>query len=251
MMRRRIALFLLVFLAAGGLFAAEEKYEKAFSLEGVREVSVQNINGAVEVRSWNRPYVRVTAVKTASRRDTLRRTEIRVRQVGDVIKIETISPRRRHLFFFFDFGDKVARIHYEILMPASTECRAETVNGPVDVASITAPVRAETVNGRVSISGAASSVRAETVNGSIELSFGSALRATDLHTVNGAIDVTFPRSSSVGFRLQTVNGGISAENMDLTVTGKFGPKEGRGSFNGGGETLSAETVNGSIRLHAE
>jgi hypothetical protein len=39
--------------------------------------------------------------------------------------------------------------------------------------------------------------------------------------------------------------------MDLTVTGKFGPKEGRGSFNGGGETLSAETVNGSIRLHAE
>jgi Toastrack DUF4097 len=250
-MRRHIALCAAFLLAAGTLRAAEEKYEKAFSLEGVREVAVQNINGAVEVRAWDRPYVRVTAVKTASREETLRRTEIRARQVGDVIKIETISPRRHHLFFFFDFGDKVARVHYELLMPPTTECRAETVNGPVEIDAIRAPVRAETVNGHATISGAASSVRAETVNGSIEVSFGSALKATDLHTVNGAIEVTFPRTSSIDFRLQTVNGGIHADDVDLTVTGKFGPKEGRGSFNGGAETLSAETVNGSIRLHAD
>jgi hypothetical protein len=34
----------------------------------------------------------------------------------------------------------------------------------------------------------------------------------------------------------------------MPVEGKFGPKEARGSYNGGSEVLHCETVNGTIRL---
>src|SRR4029434_8380752 len=40
------------------------------------------------------------------------------------------------------------------------------------------------------------------------------------------------------------------DDVGLTVEGKFGPKEARGSFNGGAESLSCETGHGTIRLRA-
>ena len=37
-------------------------------------------------------------------------------------------------------------------------------------------------------------------------------------------------------------------DFELAVEGRHGPKEARGSYNGGSESLHCETVNGSIRL---
>jgi hypothetical protein len=54
----------------------------------------------------------------------------------------------------------------------------------------------------------------------------------------------------VRYDLATVNGRIEGDDVGLAVEGKFGPKEARGSFNGGAETLHCETVNGTIRLRA-
>jgi len=60
--------------------------------------------------------------------------------------------------------------------------------------------------------------------------------------------VTAARESSIRYNLQTVNGRIRSEFAELTVEGKWGPKEARGEVNGGRETLSVETVNGEVRL---
>ena len=47
-----------------------------------------------------------------------------------------------------------------------------------------------------------------------------------------------------------MNGRIEGSNIELDVEGRYGPREARGSWNGGGETLRCETINGSIRLKA-
>jgi DUF4097 and DUF4098 domain-containing protein YvlB len=89
---------------------------------------------------------------------------------------------------------------------------------------------------------------ATTVNGSVRLAFKGPLRKSRVETVNGSIDVAFAKASSVHYNLETVNGGIEGEDMDLSVEGKYGPKEARGKYNGGSESLHCATVNGTIRL---
>jgi len=115
-MRRAIASLALL-LAAVALAGQEEVFEKAFSMEGVSRVSVENVNGRVEALAWDKPYLKVRAVKTANggnTEETLRLTEIRVRKTGDQIKVETVSPNRHRLFGFLYFGSHNARVGYEV-----------------------------------------------------------------------------------------------------------------------------------------
>jgi DUF4097 and DUF4098 domain-containing protein YvlB len=73
------------------------------------------------------------------------------------------------------------------------------------------------------------------------------MRESHVETVNGSVDVAFDRASSIRYDLETVNGRIEGD-FALAVEGKYGPKEARGTYNGGAESLRCETVNGSIRL---
>lgn len=250
---KRTALALAALLAAlPALAGNEETFEKAFSMDGVTRVSVENVNGRIDAIAWDKPYMRVKAVKTArgsNAEETLRETEIRVKKVGDRIEIVTVSPQRRRLFGFLDFtlGNRHATVDYEIHVPPSTDLRFETTNGKVEATGFVGNIDAEAVNGSIDLKDMEGPVKATTVNGSLRVAFKGNLKKSNLETVNGSVDVSFDKKSSVRYNLETVNGRIESE-FGLTVEGKFGPKEARGSYNGGGETLRVETVNGSIRL---
>jgi Putative adhesin len=251
---KRAAIALAVLLASLPAKAGnDEVFEKAFSMEGVSKVSVENVNGRVEAIAWDRPYLRVKAMKTArsgNAEETLRQTEIRIRKVGDRIEIVTINPQRRRLFGFLDWGNRLATVDYELHIPAATEVRVETCNGRVEAVGFGKGLSAEAVNGSIELKDIECPVRATTVNGSLRVAFKGNLKKSSLETVNGNVDVAFDKKSSVRYELETVNGRIEGD-FDLSVEGKFGPKEARGSYNGGGENLRIETVNGSIRLKTQ
>ena len=234
--------------AAAGL--EDEIFEKAFSMEGVSRISVENVNGPISAQAWDRPYVKVKAVKSVSgggASETLKQTEIRVRKVGDEIRIETISPRRRKLFGFLDLGNRNVRVEYELSVPSAASTRLETCNGRVQAVGLTGDSSSDSVNGSIELRDIEGPVKATTVNGSVRVAFKGALKKTRLETVNGSVEVLFDKDSSVQYDLETVNGRIEAD-FGLTVEGKYGPKEARGSLNGGSEALHCETVNGSIHL---
>src|SRR5215831_16521200 len=248
---RRFALATLLLVPAGVASAGQEEvFEKAFSMEGVSKISVENVNGRIEATAWEKPYLKVRAVKTASGSrgaETLAQTEIRVRKVGDEIRLETINPRRHHLFGFLDFGWRNPRVDYELHFPPGTNIRLETTNGQVLGTGFEGPVSCDVVNGSIELTGVGGPVKAATVNGALRIAFRGALKKSDLETVNGSVEVAFDKASSVRYDLTTVNGHIEGD-IDLAVEGKHGPKEARGSYNGGSESLRCETVNGSIRL---
>ena len=246
---KRLALAALLFAPAMALTAAEEVFEKAFSMEGVSRISVENVNGRIEASAWDKPYMKVRAIKraTGSRAaETLAQTEIRVRKIGDEIRLETINPRRHHLFGFLDFGWHNPRVDYEVHFPPGTNMRLETTNGQVLGTGFEGPVSCDVVNGSIELTGIGGPVKAATVNGALRVAFRGALKKSDLETVNGSVEVAFARSSSIRYDLATVNGRIEGD-IDLAVEGKHA-KEARGSYNGGIESLRCETVNGSIRL---
>jgi hypothetical protein len=247
---RRALLLVGLLLFATVASAEEQVFEKAYSMEGVSRVSVENVNGMIEAYAWDRPYLRVRAVKSARggrAEETLRQTEIRVRKSGDVIYLETVNPRRRHLFGFLDFGWRNAHVDYEIHLPALAQARLETCNGKVLAIGLGNSIACDAVNGSIELRDVFGPVRATTVNGSVRIVFRGPMKESRVETVNGSVDVAFDKNSSVRYSLETVNGRIEGD-FELAVEGKYGPKEARGTYNGGAETLRCETVNGSIRL---
>ncbi len=254
-MRKTLLALLLLALATPVLAGErEEIFEKAYSMEGISRVSIENVNGNIEAKAWDRPYFKVRALKKATggrSEETLRLTEIRVRKLGDEIRVETVNPRRRRLFGFLDFGGQNAHVDYELQVPAGAEVRFETSNGRVVASGFTGSLSGDAVNGSIELSDQDGPASASTVNGSVRLSFRGPLKKSRIETVNGSIDVAFDKLSSVRYDLETVNGHIEGGGVDLRVEGKFGPKEARGSYNGGAEPLHCETVNGTIRLRTK
>ncbi len=135
-----------------------------------------------------------------------------------------------------------------IQLPRGAHASAETVNGGVRVAGVSGEIKASTVNGGVDVTTSGGPVSATTVNGSVRAEMGTASRkAMRFKTVNGSVEVSLPSETRADLDISTVNGSINTE-FPVTITGRWGPKSARGSINGGGETISISTVNGSVRL---
>lgn len=232
--------------------AQTERFERTFDLEGIDRVRLQNVNGAVHLATWTRPHLRVEATKRAkgSRAErALKETEIRVVKLGTSISIETILPKEEKLFGFLTLGDsKGAEVSYELFLPAAVPVEVETVNGRIVAEGRAASLTLNTVNGSVKVEAHDAPLSVNTVNGSVDVAFSGALKPSDLETVNGSVSVACSKESSIRYELETVNGRIRSDFAGLTVEGKWGPKEARGSFNGGRERLAVETVNGEVRL---
>jgi hypothetical protein len=231
---------------AAAAFGATETFEKAYSLDGVSRVRLENVNGAVRVLTWDRNYIRVTAVKTGSPA-TLEHTQIRATQPGDEIRIETISTRRHHFFFFFFDSERVAKVEYELLIPSATTLKVSTVNGTIRVAGRSGDTTAEAVNGRLDIADARGQIKAETVNGRIYVSFAGESRDARLETVNGSIDAEYPAGASLRYSLSTVNGAMEVGDRQSRAHA-LGVKSFEGEVNGGRALFKASTVNGAIHV---
>ncbi len=252
-----LASVLAVFLAgiassASGAEPVSERFEKTYELTGVHRVRLQNVNGPVRVSTWDKEVFRLEAVKKARGSRTeqnLRDTEIRVLKRGDSIDVETILPKRGRWFGLFLFGDpRGAEVSYELRLPAAVVVEIETVNGKIVAEKRTGTLSLNTVNGSVRVESHDAPLGVNTVNGSIDVAFVGSLKAADLKTVNGSVVVACSRNSSIRYQLQTVNGRIRSDFEGLTIEGKWGPREARGTLNGGKDSLSVETVNGEIRL---
>jgi hypothetical protein len=244
---------LLLAAAPGALRAddMDERFEKNLELEGIQKIRVQNVNGTIHVESWDKPTLSLVAVKKAKggrAEEAIKETEIRIRKAGTTLEIETVLPKNSGWSFFSWWGRPSADVSYELKLPPAVPVQAETVNGRILAERRAGPLVLNTVNGSIRVSGQEGPIRANTVNGSVEVSFNGMARKSDLETVNGSVTVTAARESSIRYNLQTVNGRIRSEFAELSVEGKWGPKEARGELNGGREAVSVETVNGEVRL---
>lgn len=234
--------------------AREEKFEKTYDGTGIDRLRLRNVNGSVRVGTWEKPHLRVSAVKRAKgsrAAEALEETQVHVTKQGTTIDVETRLPRPdRSRGLFFWASRPGASVSYELSLPAGLEVDVETVNGRITAEGRRGELTLNTVNGAVRVEAQGAPLRVNTVNGSVEVSFDGPLRAADLETVNGSVTVSCPGDSSFRYDLQTVNGKIRSDFPEVAVEGKWGPKEARGTVGDGTARLAVETVNGEVRIVA-
>lgn len=273
-MKRAITLVLLLLLMAmnvacgGALLAAsaDDREEHAFTLEAGGKFSLENVNGDMTVRASEGNRVQVVAVKKVKAMDqerakeALSKLKVAIESSPGEIVVKTIYPNAKE--GLLNMGSSMS-VEYTVTVPEGTNLSLSGVNGTITIAVPAAKVSCETTNGSIRVDGA-KLLSATTVNGRIRFdvenihevsstngSVEGTLRALKpsggkVETVNGSVTLIIPKTAAVRIEAENVNGsvhneldGLSSEKHSLS-----------GDLNGGGSTLSIETVNGGIGVKA-
>ena len=126
-------------------------------------------------------------------------------------------------------------------VPASVNLdKISTVNGDVEIRSMSGKVKAETVNGDLVASGLVSDVDLETVNGSVNAEFTSlgGSQRVSAEAVNGRIVLELPADASARVHAETVNGSIDADDFGLKTDKGFIGHECEGKIGNGDARIS-------------
>ncbi|MGK2856628.1 MAG: DUF4097 family beta strand repeat-containing protein [Thermoanaerobaculia bacterium] len=242
-------------ITGGSLFAAEltEKFDKTFAAKAT--VGVENENGSVTVKSWDRPEIRVEAEKTVdgsseAAASAMKEIRIDIREEGGELRVRTVMPRRNG-GGFLDWlaGNNInANVRYTISVPRSTNLDLETVNGRIEVNGVDGVMDLETTNGKIAIAKSAGRVNAETTNGGIVAQLDSVSPGgMKLETTNGSVQLELPVAFRANLNAATTNGSIKSD-FPITIQGTMSKTRLNGALNGGGEELRVRTTNGSIKI---
>ncbi|MCU0305685.1 MAG: hypothetical protein MUC56_16670 [Thermoanaerobaculales bacterium] len=246
MTKRLMSLAAVVLLAAGAAAADDltETFDRTYPIDPGGRVGLENINGDATIEVWDRPEVRVAAVKRASSADRLASLVIEVESTGSSVFIDTRYPSSRDLAPADRHGH--SEVEYTLTVPRTAVLDdINLVNGDLLVEGVEGGIDADLVNGDLTVRGAGGEIELETVNGSIEIDLGvGAVEDVDLSSVNGEIDVVL--GSGAEIRAETVNGRIR-NDVGLEVRkGKYVGASMSGAVGGGGPAVEIETVNGGI-----
>jgi DUF4097 and DUF4098 domain-containing protein YvlB len=245
--------------------AATDRVEKTVALSEGGTLRLENVNGSVKVTEGKPGEVHLVAEKQvrafeeSRAREVLDQVQVEIEESAGLVRIRTVYPKMKSRGFLKP-GASVT-VTYALEVPRGATLELATVNGSVDVDVVDARVTCETTNGSIGVDRAAL-LRAATVNGKVRFdvedvdAVGSTNggitgrirslkpRGGQLETVNGGIEVTLPAGASLRVEAENVNGSIRSEVPGLSTA----KHSARGDMNGGGGTLTVETVNGSIEL---
>lgn len=235
------ALALGLILTAPASAKVSEEFSRTLPLPADGAFSVVNVNGSVEVKTWDRNEVQIDATKQAKDREALDRTQIEINASKGRIEVVTRLPK----------GKRSGSVSYRIKVPAGVSVKAQSVNGAVDVSGVRGGVDAQTTNGALALREVAGEVEARTTNGSVRVTH-SALPSSGSHrysTTNGAVKVSLPTSATGSFSAKTVNGKIRTDFPLEVHTTRWGRNPSlNGTLGDGGASFDFQTVNGSIEI---
>jgi DUF4097 and DUF4098 domain-containing protein YvlB len=232
----------------GGRAKAEQAWAKTYTLSGSgASIEIVNVNGTIAVETTDGNTLDVSARLVAhgateeAAREFLKQVEIGEEVTAGGVRLQAKWPR--------DQRRRGVEITYTIKAPRSAKFALETVNGSVKVNGAVAGLKAETTNGSVEGRDLTGSVEATTTNGSVRIQMASlGAGGLSLETTNGSIDLKLPGDAKATVSARCVNGAISLVDLPFEKTSEASRKKLEGRVNGGGPSITAETVNGGVRI---
>ncbi len=230
-----------------------EEFHQTYPLSVNGRVSLENINGGVQIKVWDRAAVQVDAIKRSSRKERLADLRIEVNSTEDNINIKTDYSDWNQNYR----GDRWdnASVEYTLTVPRKALLQSiELVNGSLDIEGAEGSVKASSINGPVTARGLSGEVKLSTINGPLKATLTQLdeSKPISLGSVNGPVTLIIPSDSNASVRAGTVHGGIT---NDFGLRVKHGEYVGHnldGQIGTGGPRIKLGNVNGPIILnHAQ
>jgi hypothetical protein len=234
-----------------------EEFHQTYPLATSGRVSVENLNGGVQIKVWDRAAVQVDAVKRAYKRERLNEAKIDVNSSEENIRIKTEYPDQNQTFNSDERGryENPAIVDYTLTVPRQAVLESvELINGPIDIEGVEGSVKASSINGRVTARGLLGEARLSTINGPLQVTFTRLddAKTISLQSINGPVTLIIPSDSNAMVRASTVHGGISNDFGLVVKDGEYVGHDLAGQIGTGGPRIKLGNVNGPIRItHAQ
>ncbi|HMT08207.1 MAG TPA: DUF4097 family beta strand repeat-containing protein [Pyrinomonadaceae bacterium] len=228
-----------------------KRIEKTFPLSANGRLSVSNVNGSIDIKSWDRAEVQVVATITADTTERLDDVEVVFDAKPDSITIETDYGRwNRSSGGQWKQGTSVS-VGYVIMAPRGAILNdIETVNGSVTLTDFTNVVKSSAVNGSVRATNIRGTASLETVNGEVYAEFDR-LESTNrisLGTVNGRVNLVLPSDANATLKADSLNGNITNDFGLPVRKGKYVGRDMYGKIGRGDVHIKLESVNGTLNV---
>ena len=257
-----------------------EREEKRFTVTGKPEIDLSNVDGAIELRSWDRPEILVVLEKRARDKQATAAIEVRAEQNGNRIVVDVKRPQFDGLFF------DAASVRLIVSLPEVSDVHArsgdgsivaERLSGSIDLQTGDGSIRARTLSGAVKagagdgsidlddidgrvdvaagdgsirVAGKLTSVRAHTGDGSVTVHVapGSAPDADwDVATGDGSVRLELPDGFGADLDARAGDGSVHLQGITLSSrTGEMARNAARGRIGEGGRTIRVRTGDGSV-----
>jgi len=203
----------------------EEKFERTVKLAKDGHVSLNNISGSIEVKSWNKGEVKIDALKTSKAsslseaKENAAEVKIVVQKDGDTLRIKTEYPKRRG----FRRKKSSVSVHYNLWVPSKASVRIDSISGSVGMENIGGDVKLDVTSGNVDLKDIGGEVKVKVTSGNVYVK--KAAKGVDCENISGKL------------KLQDIGGDAYLK----TVSGKIEVKRIKGS-------IEAETTSGGIEM---
>jgi DUF4097 and DUF4098 domain-containing protein YvlB len=130
------------------------------------------------------------------------------------------------------------------------DMRLHTGDGSIEARELDGKLDADSGDGHVRIAGRFDALNIKTGDGSVDTRVlpGSKMATSwNIRTGDGSVDLTLPADFQANIDASTGDGHISV-GLPVTVEGTFSNSQLHGKMNGGGQSLTVHTGDGSIRL---
>ena len=233
-----------------------EEFHQTYPLSQNGRISLENINGGVQIKVWDRAAVQVDAIKKAYRQNRLNEAKIEVNATEENIRIKTEYPDEDQNFRSDERRyDNPATVEYSLTVPRKAILESiELVNGSLDIEGVEGNVKASSINGRVNARGLMGEARLSTINGELTAIFTQLddTKSISLGSVNGNLTLVVPSNANAAIRAGTVHGGISSDFGLKVKQGEYVGRSLDGQIGNGGPKVKLANVNGGIRItHAQ
>lgn len=226
-----------------------EEFHQSYPLSANGRVELQNINGSVEIKAWDRNEVKVDAIKHAGSKERLREATIKVDATSDSLSIRTEYPDHDHTFWNDRKHDQPASVEYRLMVPRNARLAdIDLVNGDLDIEGVNGQVRVSCVNGRLSARKLGGRAELSTVNGKLEASLDRLASPVDVSSVNAPVLLTLPSDAKANLEVSTVSGSISNDFGIAVANHRWVGHELNGELGGGGPSVRVSNVNGRIEI---
>ena len=231
-----------------------EEFHQTYPLSATGRVGLENINGGVQIKVWDRTAVQVDALKKANRKERLAEVKIEVNSTEDNLSIKTEYPDWNQTFRGNGY-DNPATVEYTLTVPRKAVLESiELVNGSLDIDGAEGSVKASSINGRVTATNLLADVKLSTINGQLKVMFTKLDESNpiELGSVNGSVTLIIPSDTNASVRAGTVHGGISNDFGLVVKHGEYVGHSLDGQIGTGGPKIKLANVNGGITItHAQ
>ena len=221
---------------------AEKEFKKIIDFREGGEIYLKNVNGNIDVESWQREEVEVIAhikVKSGNMDDAedfLNEVEIIIDESFDKIEIEVDYPERRSgrdeglglWDLIFGGGRPNVSVSFGLKVPKRSNLDMNSTNGKIEIYDIEGKVGSKSTNGSINIEMVSGDVELRTTNGSIS---ASGVRGdTKAETTNGKVD------------LKEIIGNVSAKSTNGSIYSQIIKIDAV-------KEMNFRTTNGSVRIN--